>query len=56
MLNAKEKLDVQSDELPKFDTADNIPSLIESLNHLKTQALITEEEFTTKKSQLLKKI
>ncbi|MCS6908223.1 MAG: PH domain-containing protein [Anaerolineales bacterium] len=56
MLNAKEKLErgwePRADEIQKED----IPALIANLNLLRKQGIITEEEFSQKKRELLSRL
>ncbi len=53
MLNAKERLDRGEED---GSQSTNIPVLIEKLDQLRTQGILTEEEFQDKKTALLAKI
>jgi uncharacterized membrane protein YdbT with pleckstrin-like domain len=53
MLNAKEKMELLP---PAENRADNVPSLITGLDQLRQQGILTDEEFQTKKKDLLSKI
>jgi predicted Zn-dependent peptidase len=55
MLNAKEKLGFEENARIAQPT-DDIPSLIAKLDELRKQGIVTEEEFKTKKAQLLAKM
>ena len=55
MLNAKEKLGFEEDARVA-KPADDIPTLIAKLDELRKQGIVTEEEFQTKKTQLLAKM
>jgi len=55
MLNAKEKLGFEEDARIAQPT-DDIPTLIAKLDELRKQGIVSEEEFQTKKSQLLAKM
>lgn len=54
MLNAKEKLEMLSYEKPERDLS--VPELIASLEVLRQQGIVTNEEFQQKKAELLAKI
>jgi uncharacterized membrane protein YdbT with pleckstrin-like domain len=55
MLNAKEKLGFEEDA--RFaKPADDIPTLIAKLDELRKQGIVSEDEFQTKKVELLAKI
>jgi uncharacterized membrane protein YdbT with pleckstrin-like domain len=57
MINAKEELDQPVNRMNIDDTSPkSIPSLIASLEQLKNQGVITEEEFQAKKSDLLTRL
>ena len=57
MINAKEELDQPVNRMVIDDTSPkSIPSLIASLEQLKNQGVITEEEFKAKKSDLLTRL
>ncbi|MDD5369014.1 MAG: PH domain-containing protein [Anaerolineaceae bacterium] len=59
MLNAKENLGLDHDQAPLRSTpqsSDDVPSLLEELDHLRQKGVISEEEFQVKKSALLSKI
>jgi len=54
MLNAKENMDTDSDRrVVRAKSGDDIPSLITSLEQLRQQGILTEEEFQQKKKDLL---
>ncbi len=58
MLNAKEKMGY--DEIgaggPRPPAAEDVPAMIARLDHLRQQGALTEEEFQTKKRELLAKL
>jgi uncharacterized membrane protein YdbT with pleckstrin-like domain len=54
MLNAKEKLERGEDLLTP--RSGNVPAMIEQLDKLRQQGILTEEEFQAKKAELLAKI
>jgi len=56
MLNAKEKLGFDADVIHAGKPADDIPTLIAKLDELRKQGIVSEEEFQTKKVELLAKI
>jgi len=56
MLNAKEKLGFDDDVIHTGKPADDIPTLIAKLDELRKQGIVSEEEFQTKKVELLAKI
>lgn len=57
MLNAKENMDRDDDgRTPRPRPSDDIPSLIASLEQLRQQGVLTEEEFQQKKTDLLARI
>jgi len=54
MLNAKENMDSDDDRrVPRAKPAGDIPSLIASLEQLRLQGVLTEDEFQQKKTDLL---
>jgi len=54
MLNAKENMDSDDDRrVPRAKPATDVPSLIASLEQLRQQGVLTEEEFQQKKTDLL---
>jgi len=54
MLNAKENMDVDDDRrVVRAKAGEDIPSLIASLEQLRQQGILTEEEFQQKKTDLL---
>lgn len=53
MLDAKEKLEVPAQVV---QTSPDIPTLIAQLDNLRKQGVLSEEEFQTKKAQLLAKL
>jgi len=54
LLNAKENMDIDDDRrVPRGKVANDIPSLIASLEELRKQGVLTEEEFQQKKTDLL---
>jgi len=55
MLNAKEKLGFEEDA-HIARPADDIPTLIAKLDELRKQGIVSEEEFQTKKAELLAKM
>jgi uncharacterized membrane protein YdbT with pleckstrin-like domain len=55
MLNAKEELGYEGTSLRGLDT-DDIPEQIAELDELRKKGILTEEEFRSKKSQLLAKM
>ena len=55
MLNAKEKLGFDENQV-HAQLEDDIPSLIARLDELRKQGIISEEEFRTKKAELLAKM
>jgi uncharacterized membrane protein YdbT with pleckstrin-like domain len=57
MLNAKENMETDSDHrVVRAKSGDDIPSLIASLEQLRQQGVLTEEEFQQKKKDLLARI
>jgi hypothetical protein len=55
MLNAKERMG--SDEMPRAPSGKgDIPSMIEELDQLRKQGVLTEQEFQAKKAQLLSRL
>ncbi|HET7010409.1 MAG TPA: PH domain-containing protein [Anaerolineales bacterium] len=55
MLNAKERMG--SDELPRRPASkEDVPAMIEQLDQLRREGLLTEEEFQAKKAQLLSRL
>jgi hypothetical protein len=57
MLNAKENMDSDDDRrVPRGKAANDVPSLIASLEQLRQQGILTEEEFQQKKTDLLARI
>jgi len=56
MLNAKEKLGFDDNIIHAGKPADDIPTLIAKLDELRKQGIVSEEEFQTKKVELLAKI
>jgi len=55
MLNAKERMGM--DEMPRRGGGrDDIPSMIEELDQLRKQGVLSEQEFQTKKAQLLSRL
>lgn len=57
MLNAKENMDMDDDRrVVRAKVGDDIPSLIASLEQLRQQGILTEEEFQQKKTDLLARI
>jgi uncharacterized membrane protein YdbT with pleckstrin-like domain len=59
MLNAKENLGLDHDHITPRTTSqnsDDVPTLLEELDHLRQKGIISEEEFQTKKAALLSKI
>ena len=55
MLNAKERMG--QDELPRRpSTREDVPAMIEQLDQLRKQGLLSEEEFKAKKAQLLSRL
>jgi len=54
MLNAKEKLEGRN--IPESVSTPDVPSMIEKLDKLRQQGILTEEEFQNKKSELLRKM
>lgn len=54
MLNAKEKLDTRS--MVQVDQQPSIPDMIEKLDKLRKQGILTDTEFQNKKQDLLTKI
>ena len=55
MLNAKERMG--TDEMPRRPAAkSDIPALIEELDQLRKQGVLTEQEFQAKKAQLLSRM
>lgn len=55
MLNAKERMG--SDEMPRAPSGKgDIPSMIEELDQLRKQGVLTEQEFQVKKAQLLSRL
>ena len=55
MLNAKEKLGFE-ENAHYANPADDIPTLIAKLDELRVQGIVSEEEFQTKKGELLAKM
>jgi len=55
MLNAKEDLDIEEDDL-RMEHEDDIPTLIAKLDDLRKRGIISEEEFREKKADLLAKM
>jgi uncharacterized membrane protein YdbT with pleckstrin-like domain len=55
MLNAKEKLGYEGAGA-QTNRAENIPALIADLDNLRKQGIVTDEEFRTKKKELLAKM
>ncbi len=55
MLNAKEDLDIEEDDL-HMEHEDDIPTLIAKLDDLRKRGIISEEEFREKKADLLAKM
>ena len=55
MLNAKEDLDIEEDDL-RVAHEDDIPTLIAKLDALRKQGIVSEEEFQRKKADLLAKM
>lgn len=55
MLNAKERMG--TDEMPRRPTSKgDVPAMIEELDQLRKQGVLTEQEFQTKKAQLLSRM
>ncbi|HSB89160.1 MAG TPA: PH domain-containing protein [Anaerolineales bacterium] len=54
MLNAKERLGV--DEMPRRAGKDDVPAMIEELDKLRKQGVLTDQEFEAKKAQLLSRM
>jgi uncharacterized membrane protein YdbT with pleckstrin-like domain len=56
MLNAKEKLGYDDDMTRAGKPASDIPTLIAKLDELRKQGIVSDEEFQTKKAELLAKM
>jgi uncharacterized membrane protein YdbT with pleckstrin-like domain len=56
MLNAKEKLGYHEDGIRSQSSSQDIPGMIASLDELRKQGILTEDEFLQKKAALLNKL
>ena len=56
MLNAKEKLGYHEDGIRSHSSSQDIPGMIASLDELRKQGILTEDEFLQKKAALLNKL